>query len=98
MNVIFKTTLTWGCSRSYLGLQPRRWLRAQRRTVSEADIVTFAGISGDWNPLHIDEEFSKNAGYGGRIAHGPMSMSMAIGLMAQQNLIDGTALALLGFS
>ena len=28
------------------------------RTVSEADIVTFAGISGDWNPLHIDEEFS----------------------------------------
>jgi acyl dehydratase len=44
------------------------------RTVSEADIVTFAGISGDWNPLHIDEEFSKNAGYGGRIAHGPMSM------------------------
>ena len=83
---------------SYLGLQPRRWLRAQRRTVSEADIVTFAGISGDWNPLHIDEEFSKNAGYGGRIAHGPMSMSMAIELMAQQNLIDGTALALLGFS
>jgi acyl dehydratase len=66
------------------------------RTVSEADIVTFAGISGDWNPLHIDEEFSNNAGYDGRIAHGPMSMSMAIGLMAQQNLIDGTALALLG--
>jgi MaoC like domain len=66
------------------------------RTVSEADIITLAGISGDWNPLHIDEEFSKNAGYGGRIAHGPMSMSVAIGLMAQQNLIDGTALALLG--
>jgi acyl dehydratase len=66
------------------------------RTVSEADIVTFVGISGDWNPLHIDEEFSKNAGYGGRIAHGPMGMSMAIGLMAQRNLIDGTALALLG--
>jgi acyl dehydratase len=65
------------------------------RTVSEADIFAFTGISGDWNPLHIDEEFSKTAGYGGRIAHGPMSMSMAIGLMAQQNLIDGTALALL---
>jgi hypothetical protein len=66
------------------------------RAVSEADIITLAGISGDWNPLHIDEEFSKNAGYCGRIAHGPMSMSMALGLMAQQNLIDGTALALLG--
>ena len=57
------------------------------RTVSEADIVTFAGISGDWNPLHIDEEFSKNAGYGGRIAHGPMGMSMAIGLMAHKILL-----------
>jgi acyl dehydratase len=73
-----------------------RPLTTRGRTVSEADIVTFAGISGDWNPLHVDEEFSKTAGYGGRIAHGPMSMSMAIGLMAQQNLIDGTALGLLG--
>lgn len=73
-----------------------RPLTTRGRTVSEADIVTFAGISGDWNPLHVDEEFSKTAGYGERIAHGPMSMSMAIGLMAQQNLIDGTAIALLG--
>jgi len=71
-------------------------LTTRGRTVSEADIVTFAGISGDWNPLHVDEEFSKSAGYGERIAHGPMSMSMAIGLMSQQNLIDGTALGLLG--
>jgi len=63
-------------------------LTTRGRTVSEADIVTFAGISGDWNPLHVDEEFSKSAGYGERIAHGPMSMSMAIGLMSQQNLID----------
>ena len=66
------------------------------RTVSEADIMSFAGISGDWNPLHVDEEFSKTADFGERIAHGPLSMSMAIGLMAQQNLIDGTALGLLG--
>jgi acyl dehydratase len=66
------------------------------RTVSEADIVTFAGLAGDWNPLHVDEEFCKATGYGGRIAHGPMSLSIAIGLMSQQNLINGTALGLLG--
>ena len=66
--------------------------------MSEAEIATSAGISGDWNSLHIDEETSKNAGYGGRIAHGPISMSMAIELMAKQNLNDGPALALLGFS
>ena len=65
------------------------------RTVGEADMVT-AGVSGDWNPLHVDEEFCRTADYGGRIAHGPLSMSMAIGLMSQQNLIDGTALGLLG--
>jgi acyl dehydratase len=58
-----------------------RPLTTRGRTVSEADIVAFAGISGDWNPFHVDEEFSKTAGYGERIAHGPMSMSTAIGLM-----------------
>jgi acyl dehydratase len=66
------------------------------RTVSEADIVGFAGISGDYNPLHVDEEYCKATEFGGRIAHGPLSMSMAIGLMSQLNIIDGTALALLG--
>jgi acyl dehydratase len=65
------------------------------RTVSEADIVTFAGLSGDFNPLHVDEVFAAATQFGGRIAHGPLTLSMAIGLMSQLNMIDGTALALL---
>jgi acyl dehydratase len=72
-----------------------RTLTTNARTVGEADVRLFAGLAGDFNPLHVDEEFAAKTEFGGRIAHGPLVLSMAIGLMAQLNLIDGTALALL---
>ena len=43
------------------------------RTVSEADIAKFAGISGDTNPVHLSEDFAKETMFGGRIAHGMLS-------------------------
>ncbi len=43
------------------------------KTVSEADIAAFAGVSGDFNPVHINEEFAKNTMFKGRIAHGMLS-------------------------
>jgi acyl dehydratase len=72
-----------------------RALVTNGRTVGEADVTLFAGLAGDFNPLHVDEEFAGRSEFGGRIAHGPLVLAMAIGLMAQLNLIDGTALALL---
>lgn len=68
------------------------------RTVGESDITQFAGLSGDFNPLHVDDTFCQNTIYKGRIAHGPLTLAMAIGLMSQQNLIDGTTTGLLGLS
>ncbi|MCK9984530.1 MAG: 3-hydroxybutyryl-CoA dehydratase [Azoarcus sp.] len=46
---------------------------ATGRTVTDADILMFAGVSGDTNPAHVDEEFAKDSMFGGRIAHGMLS-------------------------
>lgn len=43
------------------------------KTVTEADVVAFAGISGDFNPVHINEEFARETMFKGRIAHGMLS-------------------------
>ncbi len=45
------------------------------RTVGEADILMFAGVSGDTNPVHLDAEFAANTMFGGRIAHGMLAAS-----------------------
>ena len=69
-----------------------------RRRIGEGDVSLFAGLVGDYNPLHVDEEFSRQSIFGGRVAHGPLVLSTVIGLMSQLNWIDGTALGLLGLS
>ncbi|MHB8531238.1 MAG: MaoC family dehydratase [Solirubrobacteraceae bacterium] len=52
-----------------------------RRTLTEADIVSFAGVSGDFNPLHTDELFVREeTPFEGRIAHGPLVLSISYGL------------------
>ena len=66
------------------------------RTVTEADIVNFAGISGDYNPLHIDEEFAKKTRFGARIAHGVLTLSIMTGLWARLGILEGTVEAFYG--
>ncbi|MBV8600646.1 MAG: MaoC family dehydratase N-terminal domain-containing protein, partial [Candidatus Eremiobacteraeota bacterium] len=66
------------------------------RTIGEADIIAFATLTGDMNPLHTDAEFAKSTPYGGRIAHGMLSLSYAIGLLDRSGLFSGTAIANLG--
>ena len=67
------------------------------RTLTETDIVLFAGLSGDYNPLHMDEEYCKTTVFGGRIAHGPLVYAIAAGLLFQLHLYDDTLIAFLGF-
>jgi acyl dehydratase len=66
------------------------------RTITEADIVAFAGLTGDYNPVHTDETFAADTDFGGRIAHGPMGIGLVFGLASRLDLIDGTVIALLG--
>jgi 3-hydroxybutyryl-CoA dehydratase len=51
------------------------------RTVTEADVVGFAGLTGDWHPQHSDAEWASSSPFGERIAHGMLVLSMAVGLV-----------------
>lgn len=46
------------------------------RTITETDLVMYAGLSGDYNPIHVDVEYSKNTRFGERIAHGLLTSSL----------------------
>jgi 3-hydroxybutyryl-CoA dehydratase len=63
------------------------------RTITETDVVTFAGLSGDYTQLHTDEEFAKGSLFGKRVAHGVLVLSIATGLAVRLGFIEGTALA-----
>jgi acyl dehydratase len=65
------------------------------RTVTEADLVAFAGVSGDFNPLHTDAAFAAGTIYGERIAHGALVLAFATGLRQRAGLFDGTLMGLL---
>jgi acyl dehydratase len=63
------------------------------RTVTEADIVFFAGLSGDYNAIHTNEEFAKTTPFEKRVAHGLLILSIVSGLANQSGFIEGTVLA-----
>jgi acyl dehydratase len=67
----------------------------RERTITEADVVNFAGISGDYNPLHTSEEYGKTTPFGGRIAHGVLVLAIATGQINQLGIFEGTTIALL---
>ena len=60
------------------------------KTVTETDIILFAGISTDINPAHLDEEYSKNTMFGSRIAHGMLSAGFISAVLANQLPGPGT--------
>ena len=70
--------------------------RTPARTITQGDIDAFAGLTGDYNPVHTDEVFAAATEFGSRVAHGPMGIGLAFGLASRLDLIDGTAVALLG--
>jgi acyl dehydratase len=65
------------------------------RTVTEADVVNFACLSGDFHPEHMNEEYARKGPLGERIAHGLLVLSMATGLLNQTGAFEGTSIAIL---
>ncbi len=63
------------------------------RSVTEADLVNFSGVSGDFNQLHTDIEFARNSAFGQRIAHGMCGLAIASGCLNRSGLIEGTTVA-----
>lgn len=66
------------------------------RTVTEADVVSFAGLSGDFNSIHTNREYAKSSPLGRRIAHAALGFALTTGLTARTGLFDGTAIAFVG--
>lgn len=66
------------------------------RTITEADVVQFAGLTGDYTYLHVDAVKAAASPFGQRIAHGAMIFSYSVGLMTQLNVTEGTVLAFYG--
>jgi len=63
------------------------------RTITESDVVGFAGISGDFNQIHTDAVYSETSAFGQRVAHGLLVLSIANGLAVRTGFIEGTVMA-----
>ena len=66
------------------------------RTITEADVVAFAGLSGDFTQIHTDEEYARTTVFGRRVAQGLLVLSIASGLRMRLGITEGTLVALLG--
>ncbi|MHB8777802.1 MAG: MaoC/PaaZ C-terminal domain-containing protein [Anaerolineales bacterium] len=68
-------------------------VKTSGRTISEDAIFSFAGLTGDFNQIHTDAAFAGQTQFGQRIAHGLLGMSIAVGLIMQTGMLEGTVLA-----
>ena len=80
----------------YEDLEPGQTYETVARTVTEADVVSFAALTGDWNQIHTDVEFAKRTEFGQRVVHGLFVFSMMPGLWERTGVWSGSAIAMLG--
>ncbi|MXZ43095.1 MAG: dehydratase [Caldilineaceae bacterium SB0662_bin_9] len=66
------------------------------RTVTEADVVNFAALSGDWNLIHTDAEYAREQMYGQRVVHGLLVLSISSGQMVRLGFLNDTTIAFMG--
>ena len=84
---------------SYADLHVGMEFRSPGRTITDADLVGFAGLTGDFSELHTSDVYAKNSQFGRRVAHGLLGLTYAHGLMwARTGELRETAVAFLGIS
>ncbi len=89
----FRTSLRY--SDLYLGMR----FRSPGRTITDADVVAFAGLTGDYSELHTSDVYAAASQFGRRVAHGMLGLAYAHGLMWPRNeLLRETAIAFLGIT
>ncbi|MCA9894419.1 MAG: MaoC family dehydratase N-terminal domain-containing protein [Anaerolineae bacterium] len=71
-------------------------MRTRGRTITEADLVQFAALTGDFNPMHTDAEYCKTSFMGQRVAHGMLTLSYAVGQAYQLGILERTVLGFRG--
>lgn len=63
------------------------------RTITESDVVSFAGLTGDYNQIHTNAHFAAGEPFGQRVAHGLLVIGITTGLIVRTGLMEGTVLA-----
>ena len=71
-------------------------LRTRGRTITETDLVSFAALTGDYNPMHTDDEYARDSFMGARVAHGMLTLSYAVGQAYQLGILERTVLGFRG--
>ncbi len=79
-------------------LRQRQKVTTPGRTIGEGDVNLFAGLVGDFTPIHVDAEFAAASPHGTRIAHGPLAMSAAIGLLTQTGVLGERVIGLVNLN
>jgi acyl dehydratase len=80
-----------GKQRRFADLKLGEVIETPAITVTEAHVVAFAGLTGDFHSLHTNEEYARTTQFGGRIAHGPLIFSMCTGLFVRADPLDSIA-------
>lgn len=73
-----------------------RVIRSDAVTVTETHVVNWASLTGDWVPLHVNAEYARQTPFGERIAHGPLTLALALGLVVRTGAFGDAVEAWLG--
>jgi itaconyl-CoA hydratase len=83
-------------TRHWEDFPPGTWVETRGMTITETHIVNWSMLAGDWLPIHVDHEVASKGPFGSVIAHGPLTLSVALGLVVQSGFFGDAIVAFLG--